>query len=185
MSSSISMRPFAGLKAATRQIRAEKQVARRCYATTQERVTRQPESFPAAQPSVPKAVSDATKTFQRPGRISNFHPGNIYRGHRGSCPVWLISHSTILTSSRSRTLSLGTTDSYSPSSSISQIDLQGPDRSIHKITTLRPRPLRPQDTTFQQREPRARQRRRHPAGADEERRPIRRRMSECTTSGHR
>ncbi|GAB7340354.1 hypothetical protein MBLNU457_6800t1 [Dothideomycetes sp. NU457] len=82
MSTSISMRPFAGLKAAMRQIRAEKQVARRCYATAQESITTRPESVLAAQPDVPEAVSDKTTTFQKPGRIRNFHPGNIYRHHR-------------------------------------------------------------------------------------------------------
>jgi len=81
------MRPFSGLKAVMRQIRAEKQVARRCYATAQERVTTRREPFPASQANVLEAVSGQTKTFQKPGRIPNFHPGNIYRGHRGACLV--------------------------------------------------------------------------------------------------
>jgi len=80
MSSSISIRPFAGLKAAMRQIRMEKQVSRRCYATAQEGISN-------SQESASDAVPLDTKTFQRPGRISNFHPGNIYRGHRGLCRI--------------------------------------------------------------------------------------------------
>ena len=76
------MRPFAGLKAALRQIRMEKQVTRRCYATAQEGVSN-------SQESASDAVPLDTKT-QRPGRIPNFHPGNIYRGHRGLCRIQYI-----------------------------------------------------------------------------------------------